>query len=305
MNLMRLLLFILGILFFSNVNAQRFERKADSLKYVGDLQFAIEEYAKLLNNKPDDRKIIHKYARVLALNRQNDLAFHYLKEIILKDSSIWVIREPDFYFLLEDERWKEIEDILMNNIEKKYKFNFKAPDLTKELWSMNIRQTAYFYHINLIKRIDCENISVLHALKYAKQKIDSENIHRLEDLIKSSGWPKKSIVKGAAASTAFSIIYNADYSIQKKYFPVIKEAVENGEANLTSLAKLTDKINLKEGKQQIYGTQFIQKEDESWEVKDLFEPEYVNQRRKKVGLGAIDEELFMHAIYWDFKQKEK
>lgn len=302
---MRPLVLILGILFFSNVNAQRFDRKADSLKYVGDLKFAIEEYAKLLNDNPDDRRIIYNYARAFALNRQNDSAFHYLKDIILKDSSIWAIRELDFYFLLEDDRWKEIEDILMSNIEKKYKFSFKAPELTKELWRMNIKQTAYFYHINLIKRSGKENTSILHALEYAKQKIDRENIYRLEDIIKHNGWPKKSIIKGAAASTAFSIIYNADYSIQKKYFPIIKEAAENGEANMASFAKLIDIINLEEGKQQIYGTQFIQKEDGSWEVKDLFEPEHVNQRRKEVGLGAIDEELFMHGIYWDFKQKQK
>ena len=302
---MKAQLLILTIFISFNVLAQRIEHKADSLKRIGRLEYAIKEYKSVLKDNPNDRRIIYQYTRALALNRQTDSAFHYLKVFITTDSSIWAIREPDFYFLVEDKRWEEIETILMKNIEKKYKFTFEDPELTKELWRMDIKQMAYFYHINIIKKTEGENSSILQALEYAKEKIDSQNVQRLEEIINKKGWPKKSIIKGAAASTVFSIVYNADYSIQKKFFPLIEEAANKEEASLQSLAHLIDRINLFEGKQQIYGTQFVQKDDGSWYLKDLFEPEYVNQRRKKVELQPIDEELFMYGIYWNFNQKEK
>jgi len=207
--------------------------------------------------------------------------------------------------LIEDSKWMDIENLVIEKNELFYKTKYEDPRYSKELWKMQIRHFAFRYHIKLSKKLNGENSPIIFAINDLKKKIDHENINYLDSLIRIKGWPKKSIVKDAAANSAFIIVYNADYSVQKKYFPVIKEAVEKGEANMTSLAKLIDKINLAEGNQQIYGTQFIQKEDGSWDVKDLFEPEYVNQRRKEVGLGAIDEELFMHGIYWNFKQKEK
>jgi hypothetical protein len=85
----------------------------------------------------------------------------------------------------------------------------------------------------------------------------------------------------------------------------MKEAADNGEANWSSLALLIDRVNLREGKEQIYGSQIYRNEDGSFYVKDLQEPESVNQRRKEVGLGPIEDYVGRWGIEWTIEQKEK
>ena len=92
---------------------------------------------------------------------------------------------------------------------------------------------------------------------------------------------------------------------QKKYLPLMKEAANNGEASWSSLALLIDRVNLREGKEQIYGSQIYRHKDGSYYVKDLKEPEYVNQRRKEVGLGAIEDYVGRWGIEWTIEQKEQ
>ena len=62
---------------------------------------------------------------------------------------------------------------------------------------------------------------------------------------------------------------------------------------------------LGEGKEQIYGSQIYENEDGSFYVKDLQEPEYVNQRRREVGLGPIEDYVGHYGIEWIVEQKEK
>ena len=86
---------------------------------------------------------------------------------------------------------------------------------------------------------------------------------------------------------------------------MMKEAANHGEASWSYLALLIDRVNLGEGKKQIYGSQINQHEDGSFYVMDLLEPEYVNQRRRKVGLGPIEDYVRKWEIEWNVEQKEK
>ena len=138
-----------------------------------------------------------------------------------------------------------------------------------------------------------------------EEKINEENLDRIIEIIDTKGWPKKSVVKEDAALTVFLVIQHADLETQKKYLPIMKEAANNGEADWSSLALLIDRVNLGEGKEQIYGSQIYRNEDGSFYVKDLEEPEYVNQRRKEVGLGPIEDYLSRYGIEWTVEQKEK
>ena len=138
-----------------------------------------------------------------------------------------------------------------------------------------------------------------------KKKINEENLDRIIEIIDTKGWPKKSVVKEDAALTVFLVIQHADLETQKKYLPIMKEAANNREADWSSLALLIDRVNLGEGKEQIYGSQIYRNEDGSFYVKDLEEPEYVNQRRKEVGLGPIEDYLSRYGIEWTVEQKEK
>ena len=278
--------------------------KADSLRDEGQLDLAIQEYAKIFKADPDNRNNTYNYSCALALTRQRDSAFHYLNIAVSNDTSVRVFNDPDFYFLLEDERWEALQKKMIERVEVKFGKYENLP-LAKELWKMKVKDQAFYYHLDVAEKVAGRKSPIISALWELKHQINKENVRRIEEIIAEHGWPKKSVVKGSAASTVFLIIQHADIEIQKKYLPMMREAANNKEASWSSLALLIDRVNLREGGKQIYGSQIYRNEDGSFYVKDLEEPEYVNQRRKEVGLGPIEDYVKRWGIEWTIEQKEK
>lgn len=276
----------------------------DSLRSIGKLDEAIDFYATQYSIDPENRSNTYNYSCALALNKQIDSSFKYLF-IATKDDSITTpLNDPDFYFLLKDERWLEFENFLIPNIEAKYT-KYSNLSLTKELWRMKIKDQAFYYHIKISDKTNGAKSPITKALWELKKLINAENLIRLEQIISEIGWPKKSEVGSSASGTVFLIIQHADLETQKKYLPLMTEAANNKEASWGSLALLIDRINIREGKKQIYGSQIGRNEDGSYFVKDIENPEYVNQRRDEVGLGPLEDYAKYLNIDWTVKQKEK
>lgn len=292
----RIILILFTLLFYLSLSAQSL---ADSLRKIGKLGEAIEQYAVQFNELPDDKVNTYKYACALALAEKVDSAFHYLNLAIKEDTSARPLNDPDFYYLLNDPRWDTLENEMLKRIEVKM-FTYEFPDLTKELWRMKVRDQAFYYHESLSK-----NPLFSSAIWELKRKINEQNLVRLEEIITEYGWPKKSIVGGLAAGTAFLVVQHADLNTQKKYLPLMTEAANNGEADWSSLALLIDRINMREGKPQIYGSQIKINADGSHSVHEIIDPEYVNQRRAEVGLGSIQDYVGMWGIEWTIEQKTK
>ena len=129
------------------------------------------------------------------------------------------------------------------------------------------------------------------AARMEKQEtLDKRNLRRLVQIIDKYGWPGRSLVGKEGALTAFLIIQHAELEDQKKYFPMLKEAVRRGEANQDYAALLEDRILMREGKKQIYGSQLhfneVTKKLELWPIED---EENVDARRASVGLEPLAE----------------
>ncbi len=300
-----ILVLIIGFLFFANLNGQQFEKsKADSLRDEGNIKLAVQEYSKLYQQDSTNRNNTYNYARALALDRQIDTAFYYLNIATAKDTSVQTLNDPDFYFLIEDDRWAGLQNNLVERVEAKFG-KYKNIELSKELWTMGIKDQAFYYHLDVVNNTVGRESPINAAIWELKKKINNQNLNRLVEIIDTHGWPKKSVVEGSAASSVFLIIQHAGIETQKKYLPLMTEAANNGEAEWSSLALLIDRVNLREGKEQKYGSQIYRNKDGSFYVKDLQEPEYVNQRRKEVGLGPIEEYVQRFGIEWTIEQKEK
>ena len=83
---------------------------------------------------------------------------------------------------------------------------------------------------------------------------------------------------------------------------MMRAAVKSGKANAGSLAYLEDRIALRKGGKQIYGTQIGEdKTTLQYFVLPLLDPEKVDVRRKEMGLGALKEYLANWSIEWDMK----
>jgi Family of unknown function (DUF6624) len=122
--------------------------------------------------------------------------------------------------------------------------------------------------------------------------LDGKNRQRLDEIVKQHGWPKKSVFGEEASGVAFLIVQHAELDYQKKYLPLIKEAVTQKEARRSDLAMLEDRILTREGKKQVYGTQLrLNQTTQRMELYPIEDEENVDSRRAAVGLEPLAEYL--------------
>lgn len=291
---------LINVLFAQN-NSHEF--KADSLKNKGLLKEAINEFSKAHISNPLNKEISYKYSCVLALDSQIDSAFHYLFIALIGDTSATALNDPNFYYLLNDPRWGQLEDTLVSRIEKTG-YNYPNKELSKELWRMKVIDQSFYYHLNILDKNSSEPF-LTKAIWELKEQLNESNLNRLEQIVDSVGWLTKSKVGASGAVSAFLIIQHANLATQKKYLPMITEAANQGEADWMTLALLIDRINVREGKPQIYGSQVSRNTDGTFYVNEIENPEFVNQRRAKIGLPPIEEYISNWSIKWTVKQKTK
>lgn len=125
---------------------------------------------------------------------------------------------------------------------------------------------------------------------------DSVNTVYITNLIDEIGYPGKSIV-GDQAATAFLVIQHAELEVQEKYLPVLRAAAEAGELRWASLALLIDRIEMRNGRPQIYGSQ-VSSNPETGEhfFAPIQDPHNIDSIRQTVGLGPIQQ----YADNWNF-----
>ena len=111
---------------------------------------------------------------------------------------------------------------------------------------------------------------------------DSINQKKVIEILQN-GWPENLNLQ--QNQTIFLVIQHADVDTQKKYLPIIESAVKNGKTLASNLALLKDRIALREGGKQIYGSQvwYDAKTGKNY-VRPIENPEKVDSLRAEVGL---------------------
>jgi hypothetical protein len=162
-------------------------------------------------------------------------------------------------------------------------------DLKTELEAMFDTDQAY--------RNEMQNIALKHGsnspevieLWKKQQAIDEANIKRLGEIIETHGWPGRRVVGDKAAIAAFLVVQHAEYAHQKQYLPLLRAAVAGGEARAEDLALLEDRVLMREGKKQLYGSQLQEDGKGGWEFYPIEDERNVDKRRKAVGLPLLAE----------------
>ena len=87
---------------------------------------------------------------------------------------------------------------------------------------------------------------------------------------------------------------------------MIREAVKIGNANRSALALLEDRVALREGKRQIYGSQigYDNATNKSY-VHPLDDPDNVDKRRAEVGLELLADYVKSWDIIWNVEEYKK
>jgi hypothetical protein len=135
--------------------------------------------------------------------------------------------------------------------------------------------------------------------------LDSINLVKIEKILDEYGWLGFDKVGRMGALTIFLVIQHSPLAVQQKYLPMMREAVKNKQAIAANLALLEDRVALREGRKQIYGSQIASDSTGRTFLQPLEDPDHVDERRSSVGLGPLAEYLKEFGIVMDMKKFKK
>jgi len=121
------------------------------------------------------------------------------------------------------------------------------------------------------------------------RRIDSENTSFMKAVIDKCGWPEKSLVGEVGSLAAFVLVQHAEnVPFQTKCLSLLTDAVDRGEARPQDRAYLLDRVLVREGKPQRYGTQF---QGTGLDLKPypIDDEANVDARRREIGLPPMAE----------------
>ncbi len=135
---------------------------------------------------------------------------------------------------------------------------------------------------------------------------DSINLVQVVSILEKYGWLGAKEIGAQANTTLFMVIQHADQATQEKYLPMLRDAVKNGKAKASSLALMEDRVALKQGRMQYYGSQVIWSSiNNKHVVLPLDDPDNVDKRRAAVGLQPLSAYVSVWNIKWDVEQYKK
>jgi hypothetical protein len=279
------------------------------LRQAGALEAAIEVYKKDFYSNSKDWKNTYNLACAYALVYQKDSAYQYLNIALKEDTSLWALADTDLYALIDDPRWADIEKNQIQQFQEKNQ-KLQQPLYTKKLLQIIMKDQALDYYIDQAKSYFMKKGHFppwLYPLNAMKDKIVEENYRTITQLIETNGWPKYSTVGPLAADAPLLVInHHKDPAVRKKYVMQIKKSCIENEGSCMEYAKIQDRILVNEHRDQIYGMQFRYTNERTLEPFPIKDPEYVDQRRKEIGLEPLRGYL-KRKINYDFiiSQKNK
>ena len=126
---------------------------------------------------------------------------------------------------------------------------------------------------------------------------DAERTDRLKEIIGEYGWPTRRMVGEDGASAAWLIAQHSDQDLefQRQALELMCAAALAGEADVTELAYLVDRVAVNSGEPQVYGTQVGSCEEGLAVPEPIADEAHVDERRAQAGLDPLEEYLeFVH-----------
>ncbi|GGC66910.1 DUF6624 domain-containing protein [Undibacterium terreum] len=177
-----------------------------------------------------------------------------------------------------------------------------APNKTACDWYAEVKRTNTWFQRDQAVR---EPIGRLHQQAYERGEVvdpvlikqleqtmtDTDRLLQaeLDDLVRRCGWPTTTEFGDKAPQYAAMLVQHAELEYQLRYFPLMKAAVDSNELPGRFLATLEDRIRMRQGLPQIYGTQIVGGKDKPaelqlWPVED---EDHLDERRAKAGMVPV------------------
>lgn len=121
------------------------------------------------------------------------------------------------------------------------------------------------------------------------ESTDSVNLIQVTAILDKFGWLGPDVVGPQGNETLFLVIQHSDQTTQEKYLPMMRAAVKRGDAQGSRLALLEDRLALRQGRKQIYGSQIHRDmKTGKYFVAPIEDEPHVNERRAAVGLEPLE-----------------
>lgn len=308
-------LVIFGLLIF-NLSFGQYQEKyselikeAWSLYQTKDYKQSAEKYSEAFSTERNNAKTSDRYnsACSWALAKEIDSSFIQLFKIAkfgnYKNYN-HIIKDSDLSLLHNDKRWNEVLSLVKINKEK-LEENFDKP---------LVATLDTIFQSDQSSRDELEKISEKYGWQSNEikeqwekiDKIDSINLIKIKKILDERGWMGTDKIGDQGNVTLFLVVQHSDLETQEKYLPMLKDAVLNGRAKASYLALLEDRIALRNGSKQIYGSQVGQNEQTGEPyVLPLIDPDNVDERRAEIGLENLQSYLKYYNIIWDLEAYKK
>jgi hypothetical protein len=297
---------LLLLFLFTSVNAQEYSkliREADKLYEAKDYKMSTDLYTKAFKIESKNPNDLYNGACASSLAGNTEKALKWLN---LSIDNGWtnlkhLNSDTDLENLHSKKEWRKT----IGKLEKKLQLmeaNYDKP-LQAELLKILDEDQKYRIQMNEAqKKFGPESKEMDELWKITNHK-DSINLLKVKKILDEKGWVGKDKVGAQANSALFLVIQHSDLETQKKYLPMMKEAVTKGNASPGSLALLIDRIEIREGRKQIYGSQIgTNPNNKTLYVLPLIDPDNVDKRRAEVGLGPISEYVKNWNLVWDVEK---
>jgi hypothetical protein len=148
--------------------------------------------------------------------------------------------------------------------------------------------------VELLGLLDADQIARYASLEHPEgadeapevKAVDRKNQARIHEIVDKYGWPGKSLVGVKAGGAAWTLVQHADLATQERYIDRMTAAADAGEIEWALVATTIDRIQVRRGKPQTYGTQFHTVDGEL-KPQPIADEEHVDERRAKVGLPPL------------------
>lgn len=284
-------------------------RKAFTLYEQKDFKGSAETFSKAFEalgwkGTSNDR---YNAACSWALAGVPDSAFFHLKRIaeMMDYADLrYITNDTDLNILHADKRWDEVLGLVRANKDR-LEANYDKP-LVALLDSIYSEDQGIRQQIDEIESKYGRDSKEMQELWANMARKDSMNLIVVKKILDERGWLGADVVGPTGNITLFLVIQHADLATQEKYLPMMREAVKNGKAQGSSLALLEDRVLIRNGKRQIYGTQIgIHEETGKHYVSPLEDPDRVDERRASVGLGTLADYVSHWNMTWDVGSYKK
>jgi hypothetical protein len=211
--------------------------------------------------------------------------------------------DSDLKSLYTDKRWEEVKALVKQNKDKA-EVNLNKP-LVAILDTVMQEDQKYRMQLDEVETKYGRSSKEVKALWMTIAEKDSINLIKVTAILDKYGWVGADVVGREGSQALFLVIQHADIATQQKYLPMMREAVKNKKASPSSLALLEDRVLLRTGKKQVYGSQIGIDKDGKHYVQPLEDPDNVDKRRAEVGLGPLASYVQNWQMEWNVEEYKK